>query len=201
MEFVDFVGFVGILINIYNAMYGKTTVTPGYALHNWRNDSYGWYSNIQFGKHKKVSRFIATGVYAYEYKVLQPDGTYKIDTNPFANDVLKRLSYQCNLSTTNANGALEKTIFNELEEFTVIVFHAAPVVKSGLWPPSAPYPIQIKCDADKLKRGCTEITPYHRGFTTEVGLYDSGYSLTQIGFVNYQYSWPPIVWCGEFYEH
>lgn len=49
-------GVVSDLYSLYGATRGKTTLSPAYALHMWRNDYYGYYANKPFGHHSRVDR-------------------------------------------------------------------------------------------------------------------------------------------------
>ena len=42
--------------------------------------------------------------------------------------------------------------------------------------------------------------PTSREFRTAVGIYDTGYSVTRIGWVDYSYTWPLQMWAGDYYD-
>jgi hypothetical protein len=201
MEFDKISGIVSIIISIYGAMYGKTIVQPGCELNTWYNYYYGYYQNVQFVTLLKVTRDQYTKLYYFEKRVLQPDGDFIKTTDPFQIESMQRLNYACNLSVTNANGALTKHEFYRLADFTLRASLVAPVTKSGLFPPGAPYSVWIKLGANKLQSTCTPIAWYEREFRTQVMLPDNGSVVTRIGIVNYNYWWPPLIWAGEYYEH
>ena len=176
---------------------GDTLVTPAAAVHEWRNDYYGFYRSIRFEVHAKVSRDPITGAYKYYRKVLQSNGTFAESIDSFPITTLRRRSYYCDRSIIDPNGSLVRYTFNELEDFTVYVAPSSTPVKTGMFPPSAPYPIVVESLAIKLDRNCTPITPFTSLIRTTVKLNDSGYQLTKFPWMDFDYAWPPALFKDE----
>ncbi len=194
---------VGLASDLYSgsvALEGKTVLSPALAVHSWRNDYFGYYSNIKFATHGRITRNPFTGDYIYEFRELQPNGTYTVSDKTFPLKYLRRRNYRCDRSTKAFEGVPAKqTIYNELEDFVVALYHASPPVKTGFNPPKAPYKFIARTDAVSLPNNCNPIDPLSVEVDCKVILgKDWGTVYERFPLVDFEYAWPPSVW-GEMY--
>ena len=70
-------------------------------------------------------------------------------------------------------------------------------MKSGLFPPGAPYRIVLETSADKIARNCDPISPFTGTFRTTVDLGNSGTVIGKFDWVDYDYAWPVACWGEE----
>jgi hypothetical protein len=189
---------VGLATDLYSghiALEGKTVLSPALVIHSWRNDYYGFYSNVKYGYHGRITRNPLTGDYIYEFRQLQSNGTYSVSDNVFPLLYLRRRNYRCDLSTTSEGVPAQKFIYNELEDFVVALYHASPPVKSGLKPPRAPYKFIARTDAGSLPNDCNPIDPVSvQVDCTVIITKEWGTVYERFPLVDFEYAWPPSVW-------
>ena len=190
-------GVVSDLYSLYGATRGKTTLSPAYALHMWRNDYYGYYANKPFGHHSRVDRDPVLGTLEFYKKYQMTDGSFRESKDQFSIQFLRRRDFSCNRTTTDSTGSLTKDIVNELEDFSMILWHATPPQKSGLFPPGQPYKFLVRTDGEKITRNCIGIQPSTKIWETTGTIGDYGSFITKLPGVDYQYTWPPLVWGEE----
>ncbi len=190
------VGLVSDLSNGGFAIEGKTTLNPALLVHSWRNDYYGYRSNIKFGTHGRISRNQFTGDYIYELRTLKPDGTYSLSKDVFPVNVLRRRNYRCDRSAPAFEWVpAQKHIFNEIEDFVVALYYASPPVKTGLRPPGAPYKFIARTGAERISKNCNSIDPFSGVVDCDVSmLNDWGIVYERFPFIDFEYAWPPSVW-------
>jgi hypothetical protein len=190
---------VGLSSDLYSghiALDGKTVLSPALVVHSWRNDYYGYRSNIKFETHGRISRNQYTGDYKYELRSLKSDGTYSVSGDVFPIDVMRRRNYRCDRSAPAFEWVpAQKHIFNELEDFVVALYHASPPAKTGRNPPKAPYKFIARTDAVSLPNNCNPVDP----LSVEVDcmvimLKDWGTVYERFPLVDVEYAWPPSVW-------
>jgi hypothetical protein len=194
------VGLVSDLSNGGFAIEGKTTLNPALVVHSWRNDYYGYRSNIKFGTHGRISRNQFTGDYKYELRSLQSDGTHSVSKDVFPVNVLRRRNYRCDRSAPAFEWVpAQKHIFNELEDFVVALYHASPPVKTGFTPPGAPYKFIARTGAESIPNNCNPVDPLFEEVDCPVILrHDWGTAFGKFPLVDFEYAWPPSVW-GQMY--
>jgi hypothetical protein len=163
----------------------------------WRNDYYGYYANKHFGHYSRVDRDPILGTLMFYKKYQMTDGSFRESKDEFPINFLRRRNFSCNRSKFDSTGSLTKDIVNELEDFSIILWHAAPPQKSGLFPPGPPYKFLVRTDGEKLTRSCNSIQPFTRVWETAGTIGDYGYFITKLPGVEYQYTWPPLVWGEE----
>jgi hypothetical protein len=127
---VQGIGLASDIYSLYGDYAGKTTLYPGYALHSWRNDYYGYYRNIKFVNHGRITRNPSNGDYQYELRSILLDGTGTISRDSFPLNYLRRREYRCDQSIPAVGWEPEvKFVYNELEDFVLAFFHASPPQK------------------------------------------------------------------------
>ena len=176
---------------------GDTQVFPAAAIHEWRNDYYGYYRDIYFEVHMKVERDPYFGVLKFTRKVKNADGTVTTSNEPFMVSAIRRRSFRCDRSIVDANGKQVKYIFNELEGFSICVTHASSPVKTGMFPPGPPYPIVVESAANKLDRNCTPVAPFSPLIRTTAYLNSSGFVVVKFPWMDFDYAWPPALFKDE----
>jgi len=197
IPFTDGLGAVSDFLAVGGALVGKTAVTPAFSVHTWRNDDYGYYRNSQFGSHRKVNRDPITGLYYFYTRTLQSDGSIQESAAPFIVGALLRENYSCNISHTGPDGVYYRTVYNRLEDFEIVVWHASTPVKSGVFPPGSPYRIVLETSGARVAKDCNPVSPFTAIFNTQVSLGESGHAICKFGWVDYDYAWPVACWGEE----
>jgi hypothetical protein len=196
----DFVGYAKTFLNAYNGYVGSTTVTPSYALIQWRRDISGYYHSGYYETHYMCNRSVGTGTYIFSTRNMLANGTFSASSDPFLINVFDRLNYNCNQDWYAPDGALILDNASVIANFTVMVWTSS-LVKTGIYPPSAPYSGWLMSDGVRIPDTCNPVNPVTITFKTPVSLYDSGYSRVQVGWVNYSYSWPMTCWAGNYEDY
>jgi hypothetical protein len=190
-------GVVSDLVSLGGALVGKTTLSPAYAVHMWRNDYYGYYANKPFAHHGRVDRDPILGSIEFYKKYQLSDGSVRESKDQFPINFLRRRNFSCNRSTTDSTGSLTKDIVNELEDFSIILWHNTPPQKSGVFPPGQPYKFLVRTEGEIITQNCNVIQPFTRIWEATGTIGDYGSFITKLPGVNYQYAWPPLVWGEE----
>jgi hypothetical protein len=92
---------------------------------------------------------------------------------------------------------LVKDVVNELEDFSIILWHNAPPQKTGVFPPGQPYKFLVRTEGEIITQNCNVIQPFTRIWEATGTIGDYGSFITKLPGVNYQYAWPPLVWGEE----
>ncbi|HOK78526.1 MAG TPA: hypothetical protein PLW35_12495 [Verrucomicrobiota bacterium] len=200
-----YIGFAKTLKSTVGELVGGTTVTPACALGRWDYYVYGIYGKTEdgkpkyFGQHWQAIRNPYTGEYFYreESRDERTGRWHEVRHEPISIPSLSRATYTCVLSP-NA-----QMIYNRLEDFSIQVW-AASVKKTGYFPPKEPYTAYMKCDATSRQCNCA-----HMDFmpqTTKIRsapiqLRDSGIVTVKMPIVQYEYSFPPLLWVGDWKDY
>jgi hypothetical protein len=190
-------GVVSDLVSLYGASKGKTTLSPAYAVHMWRNSYYGYYANIPFAHHGRVDRDPILGSLEFYKKYQLSDGSFRESKDQFPLNFLRRRNFSCNRSTVDSTGALVKDVVNELEDFSIILWHNAPPQKTGIFPPGQPYKFIARTSGEKIASNCNSIQPFTKEWETSGTIGDYGSVIVKLPGVDYQYEWPLLVWGEE----
>jgi hypothetical protein len=197
----QWIGLTSDINSLYGAYAGKTTLYPGYALHSWRNDYFGYYRNIKFANHGRITRNPLTGDYKYELRILKPDGkTYSVSNETFPMLFIRRREYRCDQSIPAVGWEPEvKFVYNELEDFVLAFFHASPPQKTGFYAPNAPYRVIARTGMEKIRGNCDPLKPWSGEVECHAILFDDwGTAYERFPFINFQYAWPASVWGESF---
>lgn len=190
-------GVVSDLVSLYGVAKGKTTLSPAYAVHRWRNDYYGYYANKPFGHHGRVDRDPILGTLEFYKKYQMSDGSFRESKDPFSIQFLRRRNFSCDRSTIDSTGSVTKDIVNELEDFSIILWHNTPPQKTGIFPPGQPYKFNVRTDGEKINSNCNSIQPFNKTWETAGTIGDYGSVIVKLPGVDYQYVWPFLVWGEE----
>jgi len=193
---VQGIGLASDIYSLYGDYAGKTTLYPGYALHSWRNDYYGYYRNIKFVNHGRITSNPSNGDYQYELRSILLDGTGTISRDSFPLNYLRRREYRCDQSIPAVGWEPEvKFVYNELEDFVLAFFHASPPQKTGFYAPNAPYRVIARTGMEKISGNCNPLKPWSGEGECHAILFDDwGTVYERFPFINFQYAWPPSVW-------
>jgi hypothetical protein len=175
----------------------KTTLSPAYAVHMWRNDYYGYYANRSFANHGRVDRDPILGVVKFYKKYQYTDGSFEESKDEFSLLYLRRRSFSCNRSTVDSTGALIKDVVNELEDFSIIMWHNVPPQKTGPFPPGPPYRFVAQTSAERIVRNCNPIQPANLVFEAASTIGDYGYVTAKFHRLDYEFAWPLHVYGEE----
>jgi hypothetical protein len=190
-------GVVSDIVSLGGGLAGKTTLSPAYAVHMWRNDYYGYYANKPFAHHGRVDRDPILGSLEFYKKYQLSDGSFRESKDQFPINFLRRLKFSCDRSTTDSTGSLTKDIVNELEDFSIILWHNTSPKKSGFFAPGQPYKFLVRTEGERITPNCNGIQPFTRIWDATGTIRDYGSFITKLPGVNYQYTWPPLVWGEE----
>lgn len=183
--------YLGI-VKVLHSAYGTTTVTPAYDIQNYLRHNRGVYGSRVWDIYEHMRRD-AIGVYHYWTRTLQSDGTYTTCRGVFPINELQRLNYRCVLLP----GQFE---YHELRDFSMVLW-VAKVEKTGLFPPSEPYPGWLKSRATRIADTCAP-APYSV-FDTYAGgaLYESGRLTCKFLYLPHEYTFPMLCWIGHMWDH
>jgi len=186
-------GALSDLVSLSGVVKSKTTLSPAYAVHMWRNDYYGYYANKRFANHGRVDRDPILGFVEFYKKIQYTDGSFEESRDPFSILFLRRRNFSCNRSTVDSTGALIKDVVNELEDFSIIMWHNVSPQKTGPFPPGPPYQFIAKTSGERIVRNCNPIQPNNIPFEASGTIGDYGYVTAKFHRVDYEYAWPILV--------
>ncbi|MDH7502766.1 MAG: hypothetical protein QHJ82_08665 [Verrucomicrobiota bacterium] len=200
-----YIGFAKTLKSVVGEFVGGTTVTPACALGRWDYYVYGIYGKTEdgkpkyFGQHWQAIRNPYTGEYFYreESRDERTGRWHEVRHEPISIPRLSRATYTC---VQSPNGQI---IYNKLEDFSIQVW-AASVKKTGYFPPKEPYTAYMKCDATSQQYNCAQMDFMPQ--TTKIRsapiqLRDSGIVTVKMPIVQYEYSFPPLLWVGDWKDY
>jgi hypothetical protein len=198
-------GYAKTFVSAVNGFIGTTTITPHCALHYWRQVWWGTYRTSVWRHDYSVQRSVVTGVYVFSTFELNAD-TISGESNvvqhhdPFALNNLAKWNYRCDLSSVNEDGTVVPFVYNGVETFSLAVW-AGRVVKTGYFPPRGPYETWIKQRRDEISPNCNASAgrTFLSMYSTSIN--DTGTVTVSPQWVNWEYSWPPLLWCGGPFEH
>jgi len=151
---------LGTAWTIGDAIVGKTTLTPAYAVESYFHRDSGW---VTFGVPVsttvagstltlKLTRSRVTGAYFY-YKKIETTAGVSEWTTPFPLNSINKLNMQC---TTASLGLTSTTI--TVDTHTEFVW-LAKVESTGLWPDDGPWTVWLKTSGHKTKCVPTNTPP------------------------------------------
>ena len=188
---------------------GRTHIQPAHALNVWQRYTYGTYgthedgSPYYFGWKYSVQRNTVTGDYLYNtYERNSYTGIWiwkHSDAFWVGDDSgrLARSTYTC----VPVPGS--PYVWNELELFSMTAW-AASVVKSGYFPPAAPYESYLKADVESVQYNCDDstFTPiYGTARSNRVNLADSGIVYVTMPTSQRKFAFPMTQWVGNWYDY
>lgn len=200
-----YIGIAKTIKSAVGAFIGETTVIPACALARWDHYDYGIYGKNSegkpnyFGQHLQVIRDPHTGDFSYktELRDCKTGKWFVANRDVISIPRLSRLTWTC-VPTPRA-----PFIYNTLEDFSLHVW-AASVTKTGYFPPREPYTAFVKCDATSCQYNCADLnfTPRQTKIRSKpILLRDSGTVMVKMPIPQYEYSFPPLLWVGKWYEY
>ncbi|NLH73866.1 MAG: hypothetical protein GX456_12500 [Verrucomicrobia bacterium] len=200
-----YIGFAKTLKSTMGALVGETTVTPACALGRWDRYVYGYYGQREqgkpnyFGQHWQAIRNPYTGEFFYTSETRdQETGRWReVDHESISIPSLSRTTYTCVLNPT------APIVYNRLEDFSIQVW-AASVKKTGYFSPKEPYTAFMKCDATSHQCNCAQINFMQQSTkirSNPIPLRDSGTVTVKMPIPQYEYSFPPLLWVGDWKDY
>jgi hypothetical protein len=196
----EYPGYAKTFLSAVEGFIGSTTVTPAYALLEWRRDITGYYHSGYYESHYYCSRNMYTSTYYYNTRIWLYGDTFSITHTSFDVTPLQRLNYNCNQDWYALDGTLIRDNMSVLANFKVAVW-AHSIVKTGFFPPAQPYTGWLKTEGTLLQSTCDAVTPYVQPMSTSFLLRDTGWCIVQVGWVNYDDTYPMLCWMGEYGDY
>ncbi|MBM3883059.1 MAG: hypothetical protein FJ387_25640 [Verrucomicrobia bacterium] len=204
-----YLGIGRTLHGAFAGFIGTTTIQPAHALHVWMWAAYGLYgthddgSPYFFGMKLIVRRDPVTG--NVHYRTSGRDSRtaewYFQHDDPFVvGDTKGRMA---RMTTTCVPTPGAPYVYNIIENFSLTVWTAS-IIKSGYFPPAAPYESYLKSDVESEKYNCDD-TDYTASFGTArshtIYLGDSGIQNVTMPIVQRKYAFPMLQWVGKWSDY